>query len=312
VLAVGIGVVASIYVLVSPRIFPSYRPDFDQLWEAARAWRAGDSPYRAVLEIHRERGHPFGLVYPLPAVIVIVPFSFLPRSAARTAFAFVSSVCFAYLVLARWWLFPILLSAAFRSSVSLVQIAPFVACATMAPAFGWVLAVKPNAGIPVGVALRRRRDAIGFLAPALALGLVSLALRPEWPWEWRDSLGTATNLGAPVLRPFGFLLLLAIVRWRQPAARWLVATALLPGTPAIHNTLPLLTLLPTTFREALVFSLLSHVADLGSYWLARGTTGIDALSAASSTALLWGLYIPAVGWLLLRKSNDAAPNERHG
>src|SRR5689334_6881561 len=59
--------------------------DFAQLWYAARAWRYGMNPYD-VVGPGRAFPWPFPLLYPLPAVIVAVPFSFLPVRLAEALF----------------------------------------------------------------------------------------------------------------------------------------------------------------------------------------------------------------------------------
>ena len=81
---------------------------------------------------------------------------------------------------------------------------------------------------------------------ALALLACSLVLWPTWPIAWREALKTATQHAPIVTRPGGFLLLLAALRWKRPEARWLLATALVPGNPAAYDALPLLVLLPAT------------------------------------------------------------------
>jgi hypothetical protein len=44
---------------------------------------------------------------------------------------------------------------------------------------------------------------------------------------------------APVLRPGGWLLLLALIRWRTPEGRLLAALACVPQTGGLYDTLPL-------------------------------------------------------------------------
>lgn len=298
--SVCVAAIAMTYVAITPSLFPAYRPDFDQLWEAGRAWRSGANPYLEVLRIHQRLGHSFGLVYPFPAVMAATPLSFLPLEYARGAFVGLAAGCLSYLLLGRaWWLFPVLLSGAMRSSVSLGQVAPFVACAVLVPWFGWAAAFKPNVGMAAWLAQPSRKTAQQFLLPAVTLALLSLILWPRWPVEWIAALRTADHFRPFILHPLGWPLALAALRWRDPAARYLLALALVPSTPAIHDALPLLVLLPTSLRSALIFALLSHVADLWGYWLAVGSIGMAEASSAHATALLIALYLPALGWLLV-------------
>jgi hypothetical protein len=106
------------------------------------------------------------------------------------------------------------------------------------------------------------------------------------------------------MRPWGWLLLLAVLKWRRPEARWLLVSALLPGNPQVYDALPLLFFLPSSFRQALLLALLSHVADLWGYWLEHGTSVPIHLSEAHVTALLWALYVPALVLLLCKPNRD--------
>jgi hypothetical protein len=308
VLALLVSAVASAYVLATPMMFPAYTSDFDQLWLAARAWSAGENPYDVVLAAHRGHGLTFGLVYPFTAILVAWPLSWLPLELARVTVASLSAGCLTYLILGRaWWLFPLLLSGSFRASISLLQIAPLAACAVIVPWFGWVAAYKPNMGVAALATHRQPLAALKFLAPAIVLTLLSLALWPQWPIHWQAGVATSDFFAPLVARPGGWVLLLAALRWRRPEARWLLVVGLLPGTPRVYEALPLLVLLPRTFRQSLIFALLSHVADLGGYWMARAGGSFAVLTAAHATALLWAFYVPALAVILARpnESDDA-------
>jgi len=307
-LALTVALAAGLYIRLSPLVFPPYTSDFDQLVLAARAWRtAGGDPYTVVLETHRRLGLDFGLVYPFPAVVAALPFSFASLPWARAIVGALGAGCLTYLTLGRaWWLFPILLSGAFRSALSTVQIAPFAACAVLAPAFGWVLAYKPNVGLATLVTGTRRQWFAAFLGSAALLTIISLALWPSWVPVWWDALRTGIRFSALITAPFGWLLLLALLRWRRPEARWLLVTALIPGTPGAYDALPLLLLLPQSFRQALVFALLSHAGDLAGYVIPHGE-GMVGLNAGRSVVLLGTLYLPALIVILARPNVGPSP-----
>ena len=299
ILALLVAALAAAYVLISPTVHPGYISDWDQLHDAARAWRAGQNPYDVVLANHRARGVTFGLVYPFTAVVVALPFSVLSLEDARALFVALSAGCFTYLLLARWWLFPLLLSGSFRSAISAGQIAPFVACAVMVPAFGWVAAYKPNIGLLTMTLGQGRRWAVVYLGAATALLAVSLALWPQWPLAWFRASSEGEHLTPMVMRPMGWVLLLAALRWRRPEAHWLLALAVIPTTPNVYDALPLLVVLCTSFREALVFAILSGVADVVGYAIPHPDT-MAGLNTARAVAVLWLLYVPVMVVLMRR------------
>ena len=65
--------------------------DFNQLWYAARALLSGGSPYAAVGP-GRTFDWPFPLFYPLPAVLVAVPFTALTPAGASMLFSGIAAV----------------------------------------------------------------------------------------------------------------------------------------------------------------------------------------------------------------------------
>ena len=73
----------------------------------------------------------------------------------------------------------------------------------------------------------------GF-AVAAACGTATLLLDPRWPAKWLTAMSEFSGARlhfVPVLIPFGFLLLIALLRWREPAARVLLPCRL------FHNLL---------------------------------------------------------------------------
>ena len=96
-----IGVTAAAYVLVFYRHqSPLAVSDFDAIWTAARALWARHDPYAAI----PSPPWPWNLQYPLPAVLIALPFSVLPLTLARAVFMGVSSALLAYGLTTRaWW-----------------------------------------------------------------------------------------------------------------------------------------------------------------------------------------------------------------
>jgi choline dehydrogenase-like flavoprotein len=133
---------------------------------------------------------------------------------------------FTFLVMRRGvWALAALLSAPAFLTVSLVQWSAWMACAAMVPWFGWAFACKPNAGLPVVTAYSSARSLVTGLAAATALVVLAFVLRPAWVGDWLAAIRGQPHFRPYVLRPGGFLLLLALLRWRRPEARWLATLA---------------------------------------------------------------------------------------
>jgi hypothetical protein len=303
-IALAAALVALIYVHGSWLVWDGYSTDFDVLWRSARVLLSSGDPYSAIRAFNTQHGVEWGLLYPLPAVLVAVPLADVELPWARAIVAAIGAFSIAFLITRDSWAkLPILFSAAFRSSVSLVQLTPFVACAAISPWFGWSLAVKPHSGILVLLAQRSRRDVVLLGVAAIVVGLGSLVVFPRWPVSWYEAVAASDYHEPLVVRPGGVLLLLAALRWRRPEARWLMGIALLPSTPNIYDALPLLAVMPLTFRQALMLGILSHVADISAYAF-RADQTFAALQRANGITLIWLFYFPVLFLVLKRPNAD--------
>jgi hypothetical protein len=65
--------------------------DFDQVWYAATALRNGLNPYDVIGPTGTWFHWPWRFYYPMPAVLLAFPLSFLPLTIARSAFVGASS-----------------------------------------------------------------------------------------------------------------------------------------------------------------------------------------------------------------------------
>lgn len=300
----AVGLVAFWYVYGSWLVWSGYSTDADQLIWGAQALLHGADPYAAARTFNTEHGVAFGLLYPMPAIVAGSFVAWMPLEIGRAVMAAVTAGLFAFfLTRDGWQRWPVVLSAAMRSSVSLVQLTPLLACAAVTPWFGWVLACKPNAGLAVWGAMRTRYALAVSAGVAVALVAVSFIVAPHWLTGWWAAVTGPHFLRPMVTRPFGFLLLLAALRWRRPEARWLLVTALIPTTANIYEALPLFVLGTWTFRETLVLAILSHLADLAGYVI-RVDESYAALVNAHSITVLALFYLPALV-LILRRPNVA-------
>jgi hypothetical protein len=207
--------------------------DFDQLWIAGRALLERKEPYQAVLAA----GNLYPLYYPLTGVVLVLPLAALPLGAARIAFAALTGFVAGYGLrrLGAWaWL--ALLSPVWWAAAIQGQVAPALAGAALVPSLGLILAAKPT----VGLALWLSRPSARAAVSAAAITVISVLLWPTWPVTWLRTVQDASHFTAPVQRPGGVLLLLALLQWRTPQGRLLAAWAVIPRTESMYDLLPLI------------------------------------------------------------------------
>jgi hypothetical protein len=287
---------------------PWWPTDFDQLWHAADALIDGRDPY-SVVGPGRAFQWDWPLYYPLPAVVYSVPFAWLPLVAARVAFSTVAAGVLGWAIGARARiLWPLLLSAAWIISTSRTQWAPLLLAAAWMPGLGFLLMAKPNIGVASLAALNRRGRRIAAIGCAVAL-VLSLAVRPDWFASWRDATSVSPHILTPVLLPGGFLLALALTRWRRPEARLFLALAVTPHTPSVYDLL-LLFFACRTLRESIALALLTQ----GLYWgivLFGSFDTFDAYAMGLGRAALLVVYFPVLVAILLRPNESPVPADPH-
>ncbi len=291
--AIAAGLLAAAYVLRVYGTTPLVVSDFDAIWAAARALRAGHDPYAAI----PSPPWPWPLQYPLPAVLVALPFSFLPIDLARGAFVGVSTALLAYGLTGRaWWPLWMLTGGQMVAAIGSVQWTPLFAAGVLLPLLRVLWAVKPTTGAVLFAAYPDRRVLYG----GAALVALAFAVWPGWTESWLAAAGTAPHRPA-VLRIGGFMLLFALFRWRRPEARQVAATALVPLGPYLYEGLPLL-LLARSRREMLMLTLCGTVGLLAGLTIQRqggpGHNPIDWMIVFLSC------YLPAL-LLVLRRPNEA-------
>lgn len=272
--------------------------DWDQCWIAGRALLQGKSPYAAV----NAESSPWPLIYPLPAVLVSLPFTPLPLPFARAAFTGVTSALLAYGLSARWLGLLPFASGAYFWALMGVQWVPLLVAAVLLPWLSALLVVKPTTGLVLWAGWPSRIAVVG----GIVLLAASFAIDPWWVGKWRTSVGAGIVYHVPlVMRPFGWVLLLAALRWRRPEGRFLTAFALMPQAAMPYDALPLL-LIPRTFLERVIF-----VA--GTQLLALvGMAKLGAASPAAFADSLWPAtllfaYLPALIMVLRTKNASGEP-----
>jgi hypothetical protein len=270
---------------------PDWNSDFDLLYDSAARLLRGENPYSPATE---------WFPYPLPAVLVAVPFTAIPLTVARPIFDILVGWAFVY---ALWryrgpYALLAVVSGAYLFAMGNGQTTPLMVAATLVPALGFLLALRPNTSVSLWIAWPSLR---ALLAASLFL-VLSLAVLPTWPWDWWMALlRDNTPLAPPVLRPFGLVLLLAALRWRTPEGRLILAIAFLPQSTLPYELLPL-ALIPTNRLEMGIY--------VAGSWIAVAVAGGLRLShsMADWTATGWpvtlcAVYLPML-YLVLRRPNS--------
>ena len=276
---------------------PDRYSEFDLLYNAAAHLIRGENSYPIATQ---------GFPYPLPAVLLAVPFTAIPLGSASPIFDVLVGWAFVYALWRYRGPFALLavLSGAYLFAMWNGQTTPLMVAASLVPALGFLLAVNPNTSASLWIARPSRMAVLGVSA-FLALSYLVL---PSWPRDWWMALQHDTpQLVPPVLRPFGLVLLLAALRWRLPEGRLLLAIAFIP-----QNILPYelvsLALIPANLLEMGIF--------VGGSWIAVAVAGRMHLShgiaewtAASWPATLCAVYLPML-YLVLRRPGGRRMTEK--
>jgi hypothetical protein len=262
----------------------------------------GEDPYSLIGpgELHYWN---FPLLYPLPAVIIAIPFVAIPLIVARAVFVALTSGALAYVVTRRdWWPLLVFASAPWMDAVALAQWSPAVLLAWYLPALGFLLAAKPNVGIAVLAGSRDRRSLATLLVAMAAITAVAFVAMPSWFQSWLHAVSGQPHIRSLAFSLLGAPLLLAALRWRRPEARLLLMLALVPQNPAIYEGV-ILFAVALRAREALVLATLSWMAEPLANALGPAATFADG-AKHNAVAMLVCMYLPALVMVLVRRNES--------
>ena len=278
--------------------------DFYQNWLLGRALWSGANPYRVGCPLSPPCADNLQF-YPATAGVVAMPFAFFHAGRAAALFVACSAGLLAFAILRSGsWRLPMLLSWPFFVAVANGQWAPLLVAAALLPSAQWLFAVKPQ----LGLALFAWRPSWRAVRLVLVLLAVSLILRPSWPLDWWASARLNAYVRSPLRWTwFAPMLLLAVIRWRTPEARLLLAMAILPQTPFAYDQLALW-LIPRTHREVLNLTWFSW-ATFGA-WLAFTFDWHSGMVFLTTWApyVITGLYVPCLVMVLRRPNVAASPD----
>jgi hypothetical protein len=270
--------------------------DYLMIWRATHIVLDGGDPYRLMWWMQLPALHtPFN--YPLPAIGMGLPFVWLRQQNAAIAFVACSAGLLGFaLTLNDFDRVPVLFSVPFIFAAQLSQTSFLMLALALLPAAAGLIVMKPN----IGLALFAWRPRWWSVIAGGLLLIGTVAISPGWPAEWLALVRTSPTHSAPISTGVGALALLALLRWRRPEARLLIAMALVPHGLYFYDELPLW-LVAASRREAL---LLTGASWAGwAIWLATsGGPGAPHLRDAAPW-LVVSLYVPCT-WLILRRPND--------
>jgi hypothetical protein len=292
---VGVAIAALTYRAYG--LAPPMASDFDFVWIGLHALVHGQNPYKAVAEAN-VRGY---LYYPMPALIVAAPLGLVSAAVARIIFAAVGMAALAYAASGRRGaLFVGVFSASALVGALGGQWAPLLTAGVAVPWLSALWITKPSIGLALMIGYPRRECIIG----GVVLLIVSFLVLPTWVGDWMASLGQPQYL-PPILRPGGFLLLLALLKWRRPEGRMLAALTVIPHVTTLYETLPLF-LIPANRFQGYILLALTFVAAAVEAWVVPGGT-LDQQVTGRWPVLLVLVYLPALVMLLRLPNAGEAP-----
>ncbi len=230
--------------------------DFTWPYRAAQYLRVGADPYYQMQFVDTVEVYPYDtpFFYPLPAALVALPLTFLPRVLVAPLFFGLSSAVLAFGLLRcnEYWRLLIFLSGPFFACAALVQWPPLMIAAALVPGFGWLLACKPTLGLAAWCYRPSRWSLLLMVVPFL----VSFLVLPSWPLGWLSSSREQQH-GIPILvSVFSPLLWLAWLFRGSREGRLFLGMAFVPQLMFCYDQLALL-LVPRTWRQLLVAVCLS-------------------------------------------------------
>jgi hypothetical protein len=284
-----------------------YRTDFSQLKFGAEAMLRGADPYKLVGmgQVFESR---WPVMYPATAYVAAIPFTPLSDVAAGALFIAIGSFLLAYGSTAgTWHRLPMFASYAFMHNVQLAQWSPLVTAMLFLPWLGVFAAAKPNQALPVLLSAPSGRLLRAAGVGGLVVFAISVALFPQWPFEWLRIVMGGVQMQPPLIHLGGFCILLVLIRWRRPEAWLVVLMACIPASWAWYNVLILLAAVPKTYREAAMLSLVSSFGALLVINTLPGPSSPTSFPNWWAFQVAFG-YLPAVILILTRPNvREASP-----
>lgn len=249
VIAVTIGIAAGILSWLFLSRFDQGAGDFGWAIRAARHLCHGQNPYDTPLE-----------QYPVTAAVFALPFITTPAAFAGAAFYGISSALLALgLMRNGYHRLLVFLAYPYWAGMIAVQWSPLIMAAALFPLLLPVTMAKPQIGLPIAINYFTRRGAVA----CVVVLLLTIVLVPRWPVWWIRQFGNYQHF-TPILVFPGLFILSALIRWRDPDARFLLLSSLVPQRWFFDSFI--LWLIPRTRRELIWTVLLSWVPGIWRWY----------------------------------------------
>lgn len=279
-----IGIVAGLACWQYQVAFGRGAGDFSWPLCGLRALLNGQDPYQ-VCVVHLSSGG-IGPTNPLTTVLALLPFVWLADEIVAGIIIGLSSGLLAWLLCRNGALWRLLLfsAAPFWWCVQTAQWPVLLLCVALLPQLYPLVIVKPQMGLPIALMhMSWRRVIITSMIVAL-----TLVIDPDWPMQWLHQVAVYDGF-VPLLVLPGPLLLLALLRWREERARWLLLYSLMPQR--VYYDQIMLFLIPRTQRQMLLLVIVSWLVYFGWFFIPSG-------------GLLWfiALYLVCLLMVLVREN----------
>jgi hypothetical protein len=284
------------------RLSPGHS-DFSVIWFAARALLDGSNPY-LVIGPGREIPFDWELHYPLSTLVAATPLALMGESWSDFIFVFGSAFLLAYGAirdnLNRVWIFA---SAAYVVNAKSAQWSALTASGFFLPFAAALACLKPSDGLAVLSGTARRSWIIAG-SVAVVLIAISFLILPSWPRYWMASVTNTWEFVSPVRRAGGFLLLLALLRWKTREGRFLFVLSLVPQVQSWYaGVLPLL--VARSKRENQILSLISSLGYVLLIPLSLDSATREISTFTVGRLMIAFCYLPAL-IVVLRRPNVSA------
>lgn len=253
---------------------------------------AGDFVWAIHLAQHRLVGqNPYDepmQLYPFTAALFGLPFVHVSPEVAAGGFYGLSSALLAFgLTRDRYHRLLVFLAYPYWIGMLYVQWSPIIAASSFFPLLLPATMAKPQVGIPVFVS----RFSLRGLGACLCVAAASLIAMPRWPMLWLSEFGKYPHFFAILVIP-GPIILLALIRYRDPDAVLLLLTACMPQRWFFDTFI--LWLIPNSRREILITVFFSWCCGiLRWYHVPHSATEVGRW-------VVLFIYLPMLAILLLR------------
>ncbi|GAB4112277.1 MAG: hypothetical protein Fur005_06020 [Roseiflexaceae bacterium] len=225
--------------------------------------------------------------YPLTIIALGLPLFWLPDVLAASLYMGIVTGALTYCILKydTPWRLLLLASFPFWFALEFAQWSIIISLSWYLSIINPLLvSIKPHIALPVFLA-KPNWQGIGVAA---VIGIITLFIYPTWPLVWLGMTREFEYIIPVTIFPFGPLLLLVLLDWKNPTARMFAGMSVLPFR-GVYDLL-LLWMIPQRPTHIILLTVLSWVPAAISFDIGR---------MIRPTWVVPVLFLPSVGMLLL-------------